>query len=739
MEGRSIAKPVFCNIIWHQHQPLYLDPAKDQLSAPWVRTHGTKDYHDMASILLRYPDIHVNVNLTSVLLYQLQSYYVDRLKPYVNLKTHRINTKKFFTKWEGKTDPWIDIMLKPTSSLTDDEKALLTSRSWSPLSMSRVIVGRFPQYKSLIGKVREKEHQLAEQDYLELKFWFSLVNFDPDFLRGPVKLASRVTIDLTDLVEEKQDGSFYMRSTITEDHCNRLVADTSMILADIIPMHKKLIYKPDDHSGQIEVVTTPFYHPILPLLCDSEVARVCQPDDTLPQRFHYPEDADMQVGKAILYFQKMFGQKPTGMWPGEGSVSHDIIDVLVRHGILWTATDEKILRRSSSSDHRVTLPYGVASLKKPKDLLAIVFRETDLSDRIGFTYKEMKSETAIQNFITRILEFAPPPGQSDCLLTIILDGENAWEWYRYDNDGKKFLNGIYTRLTDLQREGKVVTVTTTEYLKGNPRRKIPPHSLKGMPKIRTLWPGSWINANFSTWIGEREENVAWEYLRITREDLAASGIKSPRIGDKDPRKGTKAWYAAMAWEEMYAAEGSDWFWWYGADRTTESGDDSPFDLAFITHLNNIYFLAQKAGGIMPQRKFNPIVDPRRKRKAGVSGTMTQSTPEKVTILFQCDARSVVIPTAIFIVGNIKELGEWKPNVIRMYDDGTHGDITANDGIWTLAVEVPSGTEIRYKFTNSGMEGEWEPGEEFPDQHRFITTRLQQGETLVVLQDIFGKI
>ena len=738
MKAQSHARPVYLNLIWHQHQPLYLDPEKDQLMAPWVRTHGTKDYFDMAAILLNYPDIHFNVNLTSVLLLQLQTYYVDRLKPFVNPKNHRINTKRFFARWEGKTDPWIDIMLKPSSSLSDDEKALLTSRSWSALSVSDVLLGRFPEYESLTMKVRSTP-SLSGQEYCELKFWFSLANFDPDFLRGPVKLTTGITVDCSDLVEEKSDGTFVARRTITDDDCNRLVADTLLVLADIIPIHKKLLYRPDTCKGQIEVVTTPFYHPILPLICDSDITAVCQPGTPLPGRFHYPDDAEAQVEKAIRFFKTMFGQKPTGMWPGEGSVAPEIVELLTRHEILWVATDEKILQRSVTKERRVTTPFAISSLKNPDDMLAIVFRETDLSDRIGFTYKDMKPEAALENFISRVREFSPLPGQPDCLLTIILDGENAWEWYRHDNDGKMFLNGLYSRLTELQKDGKVVTVTATEYVKGNPRRKVKPHPLKTLPKITRLWPGSWINANFDTWIGEREENTAWEYLRIAREDLGASGVRKPAIKGPVPRKGTKAWYAAGAWEEMYAAEGSDWFWWYGMDQTTASGDDSPFDQGFITHINTIYDLARKAGGIMPKRKFNTIIEPGQKRTSGASGTMTRSTADQVLVLFECDARNIAVPSGIFITGNIPQLGEWTPNSIRMYDDGTHGDNTGGDGIWTLAVEIPAGVEVRYKFTNSGMEGEWNPGEEFPGEHRCFVAEAQPGGTPVVLRDVFGKM
>ena len=117
---------LYVNLIWHQHQPLYLDPASDQLQGPWVRTHATKDYYDMASILEQYPNIHYNVNLTSSMLFQLQKYYVDRLKPFVDLKKNRVDAKKFLAAWEGKTDPWIDLALKPTKNFTDvDLKFLL--------------------------------------------------------------------------------------------------------------------------------------------------------------------------------------------------------------------------------------------------------------------------------------------------------------------------------------------------------------------------------------------------------------------------------------------------------------------------------------------------------------------------------------------------------------------------------------------------------------------------------------
>ena len=727
-------KTLYLNIIWHQHQPLYLDPAKDQLQGPWVRTHGTKDYYDMTALVKRYPKIHCTVNLTSSLLYQLNDYYVRRLKPYVNVKKNRIDSKRFLDEMGGKTDPWIDLALKPTDKFTGDDLAFLVNNSWNAFGISDIMIDRFPEYKALKEKfLRLGAGGLSRQDRCEIKFWFYAAYFDPDFFEQRVTLATGMRVDLRDLVEKRGDGTYRTKRTIGEDDCNRMIAETYKVLSAIIPIHKKMMYRPSSRTGQIEIITTPFYHPILPLIYDSDLAKVCQPDDPAPSRFHYPRDADAQVAKAVTYYIKQFGSRPMGMWPAEGSVAHDILPIFTDHSIAWVATDEKNLIRSIPNNQPKYTPYLVADTTRRGRGTIVVFRDTELSDKIGFTYQNFRGEEAADDFIRSVLNYTPKEDETDRLLTVILDGENAWESYRYDNDGKEFLNALYRKLTRLHETDQVKTVTVTEYIHGNRSRHIPAHPAGSIPKLKWLWPGSWINANYDTWIGETEENTAWEYLRTARNDLEQSELPAPDPYAAEPRKGTKSWFANKAWESMYAAEGSDWFWWYGNDQSAPAGD-RPFDLAYITLLKNVYNFAMQTGISMPSREFLPIIND----DAGGSGqgTMAQSSKDLVTVLFQVDATQVKIPKAVYIVGNMDPLGNWTPNRVRMYDDGTHGDEKKSDGTWSLELQFPPTVKLEYKYTNSGFEGVWVPSEEFPANNRQLMITAKSGDRMSV-RDTFG--
>ena len=732
-------KPLYLNIIWHQHQPLYLDPETDQLQGPWVRTHGTKDYYDMAAILEKYPDVHFTVNLTSSLLFQLQEYYVKRLSPFVNVRKNSIDAKKYFAAWKGKTDPWIDLALKPTGQFNELDIKFLLTNVWNAFGVSEIVINRFPEYRSLKQKYLANGTQgLTEQELREIKFWFYLSLFDPDFLEHPQKLGTGVSIDLTDLIQKKSDGTYILRKFITEDLCNRIVAETVKVLAAIIPIHRRLMYHPYTYQGQIEVITTPYCHPILPLIYDSDLAKLCQPNDPMPSRFHYPKDAEAQVAKAVNAFRRTFGKKPTGMWPGEGSIAHDVIPVFAHQDIQWIATDQKILERSKPNGQPCYYPYAVYSENNSQAASAVVmvFRETELSDKIGFVYKNYNGEDAANDFIQNALNFAQKKDEPDRLLTVILDGENAWEWYQYDNDGKVFQNALYRKLTALYQTRQIITTTVTEYIFGNQFRNIPAHPVHTLPKIEWLWPGSWINANFDTWIGEPEENQAWEYLLTARKDLEVSGLAQPDPKKPIPKEKTKAWYIYRAWESLYAAEGSDWFWWYGTDQNAPAGD-RPFDIAFITHLKNIYKFARLAKGKMPKREFRPIINTTSSNIPLPSqGTMAQSQEDLVTVVFQCDARDLYVRTSIFIVGNHDSLGSWIPNKVRLYNDGTHGDTVADDSIWTVEIQLPIGAQIEYKYTNSGAEGNWNPGEEFSALNRSI--KIEKGESgKMIILDKFG--
>lgn len=729
---------LYLNIIWHQHQPLYLDPGSDQLQGPWVRTHATKDYYDMAAILEQFPKIHCNVNLTSSLLFQLQKYYVERLKPFVDAKKNRVNAKKYFAKWKGKTDPWIDLALKPVKEYTKKDINVLLYNTWNAFGISEVQMTRFPAYQKLKERNAKKE-SFSEMELREIIFWFYLAHFDPDFLEKKVWLPDGSVVDVTDLVVKHSDGTYHLTKEITADDCNRIVAETYKICANIVPVHKKLMYNPKTHQGQIEVATTPFFHPILPLIYNSDLAKICQPNDALPAKYSFPEDAHAQVAMAVNYYTKTFGQPPLGMWPGEGSVAHDVVPIFKENGIEWIATDEKILARSKPEKQPKYYPYEVDAMN-----VAVVFRETELSDKIGFTYQNYEGEEAADDFIKNILRYAPNEGEPDRLLTVILDGENAWEWYKKDNDGKNFLNALYKKLTKLFTANQVITVTMSEYIHGNPARGVNAHPVEGMRKLDWLYPGSWINANYDTWIGEEEENRAWEYLLTARNDLKNSSVKAPKSTDNEPKQGTKKWYAYKTWEALYAAEGSDWFWWYGTDQNAPAGD-KPFDIAFITHLNNLYKFGRKAGGTFPQRKFKPIIPQSQQQAVRISGgTMAQSAADDssleknnvVTVLFKCDARNIFVRRGIYIVGNHEFLGNWKPNTIRMYDDKTEGDEIANDSIYTIIMQFPAGTTLEYKYTNSGPHGAWE-GDEAPGKNRKLI--LDGTEKRVVVSDVFGEI
>ncbi len=739
-------KPVYLGIIWHQHQPLYVDPQTDQLTGPWVRTHATKDYYDMAAMLRGYPDVHCTINLTSSLLLQLKTYYVDRLGPYVDTRKNRVDVRAFWKAWKGKTDPWIDLALKGSARFDNTDKDYLYRNAWNAFGISEVMLERFPEYLALKKKVPSRSvpgyDVFSEQEMREIKLWFYLAYFDPDFLRGPVRLPDGSVCDLSDLLKVRADGKFYLTKKVTEADCNRIVAEAYKVMANVIPAHNQIRYSRTSVKGQAEIITTPYYHPILPLIYDTDLARVCQPNDSLPSRFSFPQDARAQVARAVKFYTAVFGEAPAGMWPGEGSVAQPILGILRSNGILWTASDVKVLMRSDPPGQPNTSPYRFPAGDggAGEQSISLVFRDTELSDRIGFKYQNYRGEEAAEDFVQTILSRAPATNEPDVLVTVILDGENAWEWYRRDVDGKEFLNALYRKLSKLAAEGQVVTTTVMEYLSGNAERKVPSHPPESQPAMRWLWPGSWINGNFDTWIGEREENRAWEYLLKAREDLQRSGIPQPDPSADVPALGTKAWYEYMTWEAMYAAEGSDWFWWYGDDQTAPAAD-KPFDTAFLTHLRNIYDFAARAGAKLSAPEFQPIIGDLSAGGSGAEGAgkgaMARSSGDEQPVLFTCNAKKLKVQRAIYIAGNLPSISSWRPNVTAMYDDGTHGDITAGDGIWTLQVDIPVGVEVQYKYTNSGEPGVWAPGEEFPARHRTCFVR-EKSASPVIVEDTFGK-
>jgi alpha-amylase/alpha-mannosidase (GH57 family) len=491
--------------------------------------HAAKDYVDMAAILEGYPDIHATFNLTPSLISQL-----DDLQA-------------------GAKDLYWVIAEVPADKLTENQKQFLLDRFFDT---NRKVIARFPRYQELLVK-RDADHEFTTQDYLDLQVLFNLAWTDPDWLAME---------PLVNLVSKGENFAESDKQVVFQEHVR--------LIAQVIPIHRQL-----QDEGQIEVTMTPLTHPILPLLISTDLAKVALPDIELPtKKFVYGEDAVAQVELGVKLYEEHFGRPPVGMWPAEGSVAQEIVTMVAKNGIQWMASDEGVLANSLGMNGFSRDLYEVVT--EPDTLyrlytvegsqggpVAMVFRDVVISDKVGFTYSGLEGSLAAKDFINRIHAIRDALLESGAegphLVSVILDGENAWE--HYDNDGKEFLHSLYQGLSD---DPLIQTVTPSEFLE----------IAQEPPGIESLWAGSWINADYSTWIGEEEENRAWEYLVTVREFLAKyiNGARQP------PSEAA----LAEAQMNMYFAEGSDWFWWYGSDQN--SGDDASFDRQFRETLKQVY-------------------------------------------------------------------------------------------------------------------------------------------------------
>ncbi|MBI4778638.1 glycoside hydrolase, partial [Candidatus Desantisbacteria bacterium] len=380
------------------------------------------------------------------------------------------------------------------------------------------------------------------QDFLDLQVWFNIAWFDPQFQGRDSFLVNLI---------KKQRG-------FSEEDKQCLINKQREVISWILPEYKRM-----QDKGQIEVSVTPYYHPILPLLCNTELARQSDHGVTLPtKRFSAPEDARMQIKKAVDCYQHYLGCNPRGMWPSEGSVCNDIIPLVADNGINWLATDEWILYHTLGMDR-----YSAHLLYKPYNLnikgqqVSVIFRDRALSDTIGFTYGKWNTYDAVSDFITRLHHIRDMlPKKRNHLVCIAMDGENAWEYY--SKDGWEFLEYLYTCLSN---DKTIRCVTISEYLKENPPQEI----------LNDIHPGSWIDSNFRIWIGDQEENMAWDYLYEAREAL----VKFEK--EHGPSDKTQT-----AWEYIYIAEGSDWFWWYGDKHYSPNANI--FDSLFRGYLEGVY-------------------------------------------------------------------------------------------------------------------------------------------------------
>ena len=519
-------------ILWHMHQPYYKDLATGQYGLPWVRLHALKDYYGMVAMLEEFPTVHMTFNLVPSLLLQLEDYAAGTAQETLQ-----------------------EIAFEPADELSLEER-LFVLRFFFQANVDNLIY-RYPRYRELYERAKSQQFR-AEQmlpffqtrDYTDLQVLSQLAWSD--------ELALASDPELRALAEKQQGYDFADQQRLREKQ--------QEFLRGVIPAYRRAADR-----GQIEISTSPFYHPILPLLCDNHIASEAHPGVALPRRhFRHPEDALLQLERALELHQRLFGRAPQGVWPSEGSVSEEVLRLCASLGFRWVATDQRILTNSTGvpfyrdpsgtmvNADRLYAPYRFDTPSGPMQML---FRDQELSDLIGFVYSRMDPEAAADDLVRRILQSAPPEirqGRS-VLFPIILDGENAWEYF--PQNGRPFLRAWYRRLAE---EPAIECVTVSEGL----------NRFGEAQPLARLAPGSWINANFDIWIGSQEDNRAWDLLAEARDFFA------------ERQAGAAAEQRALAQEELLVAEGSDWCWWYGPEHST--ANDPDFDALYRTHLANVY-------------------------------------------------------------------------------------------------------------------------------------------------------
>ena len=506
--------------LWHMHQPFYKDLWTGEYKLPWTRLHALKDYAGMVRILQEFPRVRQTFNLVPSMVSQIQEYASG-----------------------AASDPFLDVAVMNAEKATEAQRNFMLRY----LFQANVphMIHRFPRYRELY----EMSTRLSVQDLRDLQVLSQLAWFDEDVRAKDPQLIA--------LVEKGRDYSLEDQALMAGKQREQL--------ALVMPTYREFVTR-----GQIEVSTTPFYHPILPLICDSDIARVPHPDVPLPPRFRYPQDAREQLCRARSYMKEQIGIAPAGLWPSEGSVSDEALALAADCGFKWAASDNGVLARTLNQPAGVDETYRAYRWRQENHELGLLFRDHFLSDLIGFSYQHMDAAAAAEDFLARI---RANTGGRDVLVPIILDGENAWEWY--PENGRPFLRELYGRIS---AASDLEAVTVSEAL-----QRYEPRPLD------RIFPGSWINANFDIWIGAEEDNLAWEYLLEARRafDAAANVPEKMR---------------ALAHEELLIAEGSDWNWWYGPEHGSDNRPE--FDQLYRDHLSNVY---RALGQAPPEALSRPIL------------------------------------------------------------------------------------------------------------------------------------
>ncbi len=524
-------------ILWHMHQPQYRDPSTGRYVLPWTRLHALKDYWGMVRVLEEFPRVHATFNVVPSLGAQLEEYASGRFQ-----------------------EPWFATAFLAAKELTAEDKSEILSRAFQ-INYDHLLA-RWPRFVELHQWTQAQGSERAaqnfgERDWRDLQLLSQLAWMDEEYLASDPVVARLA-----------RKGTGY-----TEQDKQELRAKQFELLGRVLPEYRKAA-----STGQIEISATPFYHPILPLLCDSDIARVSNPATPLPvPAFRHPEDAREQLVRARRYHQRVFGKAPDGLWPSEGSVSEQTLSIAAELGFKWFATDEGVLGhtlRAGFGRDGAGVPSNGDKLYSPLRVrvgsseIVGFFRDHYLSDLVGFVYSRMDAVAAAEDLYRRIREIGERVQIGRPLtISLILDGENAWEYY--PGNGREFLRQFYRRIGN---DPDIRALTASEAVA----------AAGEIPANAGIFPASWINANFDVWIGSGEDVMAWDHLRRARDfygqqaEYAAKGF---------PRSPTPEQLAA-SYEALLGAEGSDWCWWYGPEHS--SSNYAEFDAFYRKLLTEVY-------------------------------------------------------------------------------------------------------------------------------------------------------
>lgn len=515
---------IYLCFVWHMHQPCYKDLVSKEYRLPWTRMHALKDYYGMVKILDGFPAMKQTFNLVPSLIEQVEDYAQG-----------------------SAVDPFLRVALKPAEDLTEAERDFILRYFFQANPIH--LIARYPRYAELQEAwrasnydFRRAHHVFNPQALRDLQVVSQLAWFEEEFLANDAEVKALV-----------DKGRGYSH----EDQ-ELMGRKQREILSRVIPVYRDFAAR-----GQIEISATPYYHPILPLICDSDIAHVANAHVPLPPRFRYPEDARLQLERSRDYVQKHTGKRPVGLWPSEGSVSDEALEIAADCGYQWAATDNGVLGRTLGRMPDPFTTYRPYHWRHNGRQMKMIFRDHYLSDLVGFVYSKMAAEDAAVDFVQRIRENSRPllNAGRDALVPVVLDGENAWEHY-YLN-GRPFLSTLYERISEDPLMKAVTVSEAFDLVEADP--------------LDHIFPGSWISANFDVWIGFDEDNKAWELLLHARRAFGA--VKPDSVPEADYK---------LAQEELLVAEGSDWCWWYGPHHHTDNREE--FDQLFRDHLANVYRL-----------------------------------------------------------------------------------------------------------------------------------------------------